>query len=178
MADAIEVKKEVTGDAADADAQNTSTGDGGADQDDQRKNKLEDASVPELLAHIKELRTEQMRRREENAILTQTLEGVPALEKALKELQDKDKSEDEKRTERMAELEEAAGKLPELERYQKHVRTAFAERMKAVKEMGEEVQTSVNSLLEDVPKDDFLGRMKVVDAVSYTHLTLPTTPYV
>jgi hypothetical protein len=161
-----EGKKEEAGQTSDeGKTQNTDTSDGDKGQEGPSKKKLEESSAEELIAYIKELRTESKDRRLENAELKEALGDVPELKGKLKELEDKGKTEDELKAERLKELESAAGKLPELERLQKHVKATYTGRMKAVKEMGEEIQSSVNSLLEDMPKDDYLGRLKILDAV-------------
>jgi hypothetical protein len=152
-------------DSDEGDTQNTDTGKGGDDKDKSKQKKLEDSSTEELIAYIKELRTESKGRRERIADLEKDLEGKPELQKRLKELEDKDKSEEEKRAERMKELEEAAEQVPGLQKAQEYVKKVLGERMKAVEEMDEDAQASIKSLLEDLPKKDYLGRLKVIDAV-------------
>ena len=157
--------KEETGKTSDEEAQDTKTSEGGEDQEGPSKKKLEESTTPELIAYVKELRTESKTRREENAKLKEALEEVPGLKEKLQELEAKTKSEDELKAERLKELENAAGKLPELEKYEKHVKALYGARMAALKALDETVQEPINSLLEDMPKDDFLGRLKVIDAV-------------
>ena len=170
MADNEGDKKDEAGQTSDEDkTQDTDTSDGGDGKDGQNKKKLEESSAKELISYIKELRTESKGRREEVSALKKrldgTTEGTDELKKKLKELEDKDKSEEDLRAERLKELESAANKLPELEKYQKHVKALYGERMKVVKGMGDEVKASIDSLLEDMAKDDFLGRLKIINAV-------------
>jgi len=153
----------------DGETQNADASDGADDPDGKTDNKLEESASPELAKYIKELRTEQVRRNKTNQELKGELDKLKSDRKEeakrLKALEDKDKSEEDLKAERLKELEETAGKLPELEKYHKHVKALYGRRIKAVKEAGEEVQASIDSLLEDMPKDDFLGRLKVIDAV-------------
>jgi hypothetical protein len=153
------------GDATDDGTSSTDTSDGGDGEESQSKKKLEESSNDELIAYVKELRAESKARREENTDLKKLVEEVPGLKEKLKELEDKDKSEEDLKTERLMELEAAAERVPLLEKYQAHVKAAYLKRMKEVKEMGDAVKEPIESLLEDMPKDDFLGRLKIVNAV-------------
>jgi len=169
MADDEGKKEEGKGQASDEGDPDAKTSDGDKGDDGSGKKKLEESSQTELISYIKELRTESKGRREEITALKTKLDGADSgsadLKARLKELEDKEKSDEEKQAERVTELEAAAGKLPELEKYQKHVKAVYGERIKALKEMDEAIQSSIDSLLEDMPKDDFLGRLKIIDAV-------------
>lgn len=154
-----------TGDNSDEETQNAGSSDGGDGKDKSKQKKLEESSTEELITYIKELRNESKGRREKISELETLLEGVPDLKKKLKDLEDKDKTEEERRGERLKELEEAAGQVPELQKAQEYVKKVLGERMKVVEDMDEETKAPVLSLLEDLPKKDYLGRLKVIDAV-------------
>ena len=163
--DEVKNTNDTTGQNSDEGTQNTDTGDGDLDVDGQDKKKLEESSKEEMADYLRELRKENKEKRLANLRIQKELDALPELRQKLKDLEDKDKTEEEKKAERLKELETTAQKVPTLSKYEAHVKKLLGERTKQVKEMDEDVQASINSLLEDMPKEDFLGRLKVIDAV-------------
>ena len=148
------------GDASDTSA---NQGDDGLNSGDRKR--LEELSKEDLAGYLRELRKENKKRREENARIQKQVGALPELMQKLLGEEDSEEVKEKEAAERLIELEEAAGRVPGLERYSKHVEGIYGERMKGVEEMDEAVQGSINNLLEDMPEDDFLGRLKVIDAV-------------
>ena len=146
------------------------SGDSGSQGDDAaHRKKLEEATTEELIAYIKELRTEAKTRRLDGeglqekyeALLTKSEEAA----QKIKALEQEKLTDAEKEAERVKVLEAEAAKMPSLERYRLHVEEQYKERMKEVEKLDKDVKKSINDLIADMSEDDFLGRLKAVNAV-------------
>lgn len=144
------------------------TGEGGSGHEGEGM-KLETATQAELVEYAKKLRKENStyrRRAKETQDQLATLKTEHEDQASrLKALEDGQKTVEQKEQERVQKLEEAAGRVPSLERYHAHVEAELKGEMKKIEAMKAEQKKPFMDALSSFAEDDLLGRLNIIRVV-------------